>query len=403
MTMTKFREILLIDDDPDVGELVATTAAGLGIRCTITTEATSFLNAITPSTTLIFLDLVMPNVDGIELLRMLSHLPSTPPIVLMSGIGRRIMETAETLAESLQLTVVAQLHKPFRLVELESILDTHFQATNGPVLSKAAIPSSGLPDIEDSELLKALERNEFLVHYQPQIDLLSGEATGLEALVRWQHPTRGLVFPDEFIPLAEKHGHIDHLGWLVANRGLADIKKFPSRNGKPLALSLNVSVLSLHDLAFPDRLLSLARIYGVDPENIVLELTETGLLKNLPSTLDVLTRLRIKNIQLSIDDFGTGYAMMTQLRNIPATELKIDRSFVMKLPHSNGDRVMVQKTIEIGHELSLRVVAEGVENKQQLDFLREQKCDIAQGFLFSRALAPGHLLDWLSAYQPAMA
>jgi EAL domain-containing protein (putative c-di-GMP-specific phosphodiesterase class I) len=144
---------------------------------------------------------------------------------------------------------------------------------------------------------------------------------------------------------------------------------------------------------------SLAEEYDIDPACIVVEVTESGLFEDLSTILDVLARLRIKGFDISIDDFGTGYAMMQQLRHIPATQIKIDQSFVGNMQVSNSDRIVVEKTVEIGHELGLKVVAEGVETVEQLDFLRKIGCDIVQGYYFSRPLAPKDLMEWLSNYR----
>ena len=164
-------------------------------------------------------------------------------------------------------------------------------------------------------------------------------------------------------------------------------------------LSLNASVYSLHDLKFPDMLVSIAEKHGISPANVTIEITESGLIEELSRTLDILTRLRMKQVKLSIDDFGTGYATMQQLRNIPATELKIDKSFVQDMQGNEKDRIMVRKTIEMGHELGMRVVAEGVETREQLDILRQDGCDCVQGYLFSRPLPPAELVVWLKTYR----
>lgn len=143
-------------------------------------------------------------------------------------------------------------------------------------------------------------------------------------------------------------------------------------------------------------MVSSAEKHGFEPERIILEITESGLIQELSRTLDVATRLRLKGVELSIDDFGTGYSMMQQLQLVPATELKIDRLFVKDLYQNEGHRVVVQKTIELGHELGMRVVAEGVEHAEQMELLRSWGCDTAQGYLYSRPLPPGELLSWLS-------
>ena len=386
--------ILAIDDDSDICELISATAKAKGLRCTATTEAAAFFKAISPDTSLIVLDLKMPGMDGIELLRQLGKQRCKAGIVLISGVGKRIMETAQELAQAHGLSTVGHLQKPFRVAELADIFESHMQASAEP----ATRIRPGIV-VDDAELLKAIECNEFVLNYQPQIDIATGNLSGLEALVRWQHPERGLIFPDNFIPRLEEIGLIDQLGWLVVDRGLAEISTFADSSGVIPMLSMNVSPSSLNDLKFPDIMASLIDRHGIDPEKIILEITESGLIQELKRTLDVLTRLRMKQVQLSIDDFGTGYSMMQQLRSIPATELEIDKSFVQNMDGTASDRVMVQKTIEIGHELGMNVVAEGVETPEQLDYLRSNGCDLAQGYLFSRPLPPKEMLDWLATYR----
>jgi len=392
--MSPIERILVIDDEIDVGEFITAAAEKLGLHCTATTMATVFLEELTPETDLVLMDLMMPGMDGIELLRLLGIQQCNAGIVLMSGTGKRIMETAEQFAQSIGLTIVGQLQKPFRVADLEAVLRMPKVAAKTPRSGqRAAIPS------QDAELHRAIERNEFVLHYQPQIELATNKVVGVEALVRWQHPERGLVFPDDFIAHAERLCLIDQLGWIVASRGMEEVSLFADKDGFVPVLSINVSVYSLRDLKFPDIYLALLKKHKVAAENTILEITESGLIKELSSTLDVLTRLRLNHAQLSIDDFGTGYSMMQQLRHIPATELKIDKSFVQNMQGSSSDRVMVQKTIEIGHELGMKVIGEGVETQEQLEFLRENGCDVVQGYLFSRPLPAKGLQAWLQTYR----
>jgi EAL domain-containing protein (putative c-di-GMP-specific phosphodiesterase class I)/CheY-like chemotaxis protein len=389
--------ILAIDDDCDICELICATAEASGLHCTATTEPAAFFNALTPETSLIVLDLMMPGTDGVELLRMLGQRNCKVDIVLISGVGKRIIETAQELAHALGLSTVGHLEKPFRVTDLEEILKKHAQSIATPVR-----PRGSNIVVADADLRRAIVRDEFIVYYQPQIDIETCDVTGLEALVRWQHPERGLILPDNFIGRLQELDLIDQLGWLVFNRSFSEIVRFADHIGVSPMLSVNVSVSSLDDLKFPDTLAALIARYGLSPKRIILEITESGLIQNLTHTLDVLARLRMKGMQLSIDDFGTGYSMMQQLRNIPATELKIDKSFVCNMHSTETDRVMVQKTIEIGHELGMKVVAEGVETKAQFDFLRANSCDIAQGYLFGRPLPIKDLLNWLVAYRSSV-
>jgi len=388
------QRVLVLDDDPGMGELVCAAAEMMGIQCTATTDSSTFLKKLTSDITIIILDLMMPGMDGIELLRLLSKRKCKADIVLMSAAGKRIIESAEQLAQTLGLPIVSHLEKPFGRTQLEQVLQgrPRFEA------SSAVDAPSQFP-IQKEELQNAIKREEFVVHYQPQIDIANGNLIGVEALARWQHPKWGLIFPDNFIGRLERFGLIDELGWLVANRGLADIVQFTNEVDITLTLSLNASLNSLCDLNFPDILVSIAEKYGVSPQNVTIEITETCSIKAISISLDVLTRLRMKQVKLSIDDFGTGYATMGQFKIIPATELKIDRSFIQEITRSDRSRIMVQKMIEIGHALGMQVMAEGVETQEQLDLLRSSGCQGAQGFLFSPALPAKNLVSWMKAYR----
>jgi EAL domain-containing protein (putative c-di-GMP-specific phosphodiesterase class I) len=391
-SMTRQR-ILILDDDREIGELVSSAAKGLGIECVVTADADGFFLSLTPDVTMILLDLVMPGVDGVEILRLLGEQGCRAGIIMMSGVGKRIIESAEALATTLGLSVVDHLVKPFSIAQLEGVLKRS-RKPEAVHSTKSRIDNP----FDVADLSRALDQEEFVLHYQPQIEISTGKCLGVEVLVRWQRPGVGLVAPGSFIEIAEELDLIDDLTWLIMKRGMSEMGDVRDRDGEPISLSFNVSVLSLRHLSFPDNLIAIASEHGVSPEKLILEVTETGLIRDLSKTLAVLTRLRMRKVRLSIDDFGTGYAMMQQLRLIPANELKIDRSMVEHLD-LESQRVVVQKMIELTSALDMVSVAEGVETREQLEFLRAKGCDIAQGYLFSKPLTKQQFLAWSESSQ----
>jgi len=391
-------QILVIDDEIEIGKLVTTAAQTIDINCTATTNVDSFLAAINPNIRLILLDLMMPEIDGVELLRKLGQQQCKSRIILMSGVDKRVLQGAQDMAHSLGLSVVGILQKPFRLAELKQMLITNTSldiATKTSINAPTSVIQAPLKEITQEELQLGIERKEFILYYQPQIEIATNKMVGLEALVRWQHPELGLIFPDYFINKAEELELIDQLGWLVAEKALNDIKQFVNKDGTTPTISINVSPYSLQDLQFPDKFIALVNRSNMNPENVILEVTESGLFKELSSALDILTRLRMKKCKISIDDFGTGYAMIQQLQHVPATELKVDKSIVQDM-QKESTCIMIRKIIEMGHDLGLQIVAEGVDTAEQLEFLRVNKCDIAQGYFFSNPKPTRELLDWIS-------
>jgi len=388
------QKILVIDDEIALCELICSEAQALGLECASTTDPTTFFSLLTPDVTLIVMDLMMPGMDGIELLRTLAHRECKVGIILMSGVGRRILETAHATGEALGLAIVGHLLKPFRLSDLDRELTKHVTA----VISSVALESDS-PAIEDGELRRAIEDEEFVLHYEPQIEIATGKVFGIEALVRWNHPERGLIFPPRFVSQLEGLKLIDQLGWIILRRGMSELSIFAESLGYLPRLSVKVPMHSLHNLSFPDKLEMTARTYGIPLNRIALEINESGLIQELSHSLDVLTRLRMKSVLLSIIDFGNGFSAMQNLRHIPATELKIDESFVQNIGRHDRDGVLVLKTIEIAHELGMTVAAEGVGTEAQLAFLRLYGCELAQGSLFTRPMAPTSLVDWFANYR----
>ena len=253
-----------------------------------------------------------------------------------------------------------------------------------PVMNVRAVERQSI----EENLRRALERQEFSLHYQPKINLRTGEITGAEALIRWTHPTRGPVSPAQFIPVAEDCGLILPIGRWVLREACAQAQTWV-RAGLPLAtMAVNVSAMEFRDENFLEGLFAILKGTGLDPRSLELELTESVVMKRAESAASVLKTLRTNGVQVAVDDFGTGYSSLSYLRKFPIDALKIDQSFVRQITTAPDDTTIVTAVISMGRSLKLRVVAEGVETLQELKFLQAHECDEAQGFYFSRPVLP---------------
>jgi diguanylate cyclase (GGDEF)-like protein len=245
------------------------------------------------------------------------------------------------------------------------------------------------------ELRRALEQRELVVYYQPQAAVGTGLVTGVEALVRWHHPQRGLLGPDLFVPLAENTGLIGPLTIAVLDSALAQVRVWDAM-GVHLDLAVNLSTRSLLDRALPGVVSKMLARHGLAPQRLELEITESMIASDPERALQVLDHLRALGVRLALDDFGTGYSSLANLRDLKVERLKIDRSFTQSMSDSHPDAVIVASTVDLAHQLGLEVVAEGVETLAAWERLREMGCDLAQGYFLSRPMAPEHATAWLT-------
>ena len=245
----------------------------------------------------------------------------------------------------------------------------------------------------------ALINGDIVVYYQPQVSVDTGEVIGAEALARWQHPTRGLILPSEFIPLAEETGLINLLGELVLRNACEEASTWP----QPLRLSVNVSPRQIERPDFAEHFLAIVNETGLQPQRLEVEITESTVLRDVDRTREVATRLSEAGILISIDDFGTGSTSLRQLETLPLHQVKVDQSFIFTLMENRANAAIVASVISLGHELKLNVIAEGVETEEQLQFLRDQKCDEFQGFLFSRPVPAAEFRELIVALSAAVA
>jgi len=246
-----------------------------------------------------------------------------------------------------------------------------------------------------AELRHAIDNDELVLHYQPKVTLPQGEIGAVEALVRWQHPTQGLLYPDRFVPLAERTDLIERLTQWVLNRALSDMNPQDSAFAQ-IAVSVNVSARNICHAGFGSSVIDALREHGVPANRLTIEITETALLTDPGRATRVLTELAALGVGISIDDFGIGQTSLGFLSSLPVHELKIDKGFVTNMMSDPGHAAIVRSIIDLGHNLALRVVAEGVETEDVAHELRQAGCDTAQGFLFARPMPVGDLRDWVA-------
>jgi EAL domain-containing protein (putative c-di-GMP-specific phosphodiesterase class I) len=334
----------------------------------------------------LLLDLNMPGMDGVEFMRHLAEQHYAGALALISGADTRVLETAAKLASAYQLHVLSHLHKPVPSATLSDLV-ARWRGFVPAQIHRAA--RTRRPE----EIERALRGNELVLHYQPKVALSDGSVVGVEALVRWRHPTEGLLYPDSFIAVTESSGQIDALTRNVLSQALAQARRWRAA-GMALRVAVNVSMDNLARLDFPEFVLREATHHGVPLADLMLEVTESRLTRDARVPMDILTRLRLKHIGLSIDDFGTGHSSLAQLRDIPFDELKIDRGFVHGNREHATQRAIFTASLEMAHQLDMTAVAEGVEDRADWDFVRAAGCDIAQGFFIGRPMPAEALPEW---------
>ncbi len=386
-------KLIVIDDEIDLAGFVCDVAEMAGFKTEQYNNASIFKEQYNRHADIIILDLMMPGIDGIEVIRFLAEIQCNAQLILMSGFDSGVLHSAQKLATEHGLNLAGSLNKPFRAHQLEQLLDGLIISTK----NQHSTPHIEQPDVD--ELQHALRHNELVVHYQPKVGLNGNAKTvvAVEALVRWHHPEHGLIAPDLFIPIAEQHELIDDLTWVVLEQSLSQCKSWLDQ-GLTVQLSINMSTTTLKELDLPEKMGQLIEQHGLQPKQIVIEITESALMQELVKSLDILTRLRMKGIHLSIDDFGTGYSSLVQLHRAPFSEIKIDRSFVSEMETDSEAESIVETIIMLGQKLNMKTVAEGVETTSCQKKLLELGCDQAQGYLFSRPMPADEVFPWFTEH-----
>jgi EAL domain-containing protein (putative c-di-GMP-specific phosphodiesterase class I) len=367
--------LLIVDDEPGVADLIAEVAEAIGFSIATANDGGAFHEAyerVEPK--VIFLDLKLPGYDGIELLRFLGERRSRATIFIASGSDPRTLAAARAVGEQYDLDMGRTLSKPLLIEDIELALRSHIRPGT----------RVGAEDVR-----QAILNDEIQVHFQPKVDLLERggtRMTGVEALARWALPDGGWVFPDQFISVARDAGLMHDLTNVVADKAFAAGRSWLD-HGLHLAISINLDGTMLDDRSLPDTLSDLAAKHGVPPSIITLEVTESAAMSAPAATMDILTRFRLKDFNVSLDDFGTGYSSLVQLYRLPFNELKIDKSFVMDIGANAEAEIIVEILALLGKKLGLKVCAEGIETGHMLKHVQESGCDLGQGYLFSKPVA----------------
>jgi len=369
-------QLLIIDDEHPICDLIADVAEAYSYNAYTATsyaEAQAILETVSPN--LIFIDLMLPDVDGVEIVRNIGAGRCDAKIVLMSGVNHKILASAIRVAVNQGLNVLGYLTKPFSVREVRDLLDTGRR--------QEVMPSA-------EALTSALERDELTLYYQPKVQLgpqQSMAVTGAEALVRWKHPDYGLIMPDRILPIAEANDLMGRLTDCVIRSAIGQLKTWKNE-GLDTVVSINIPPNLLTDRALPDRLADMMAEAQLDPGLLCLEMTENASIGDYVDAAEILTRFRLKGFGLSLDDFGTGHSSLIQLHQMPFSELKIDRSFITEIETNHDAQIIVRAIVDLARNLELTVCAEGVETAGSLRYLRNIGCHLVQGYYFGRATTP---------------
>lgn len=403
------KRLLILDDDPMTGQTIQRIAefAGVDVRFTLDPgEFFSLLAAWQP--THIALDLVMPEMDGVQVMGRLATLNCQAKIIITSGVGGRILDAAGRSVVEHGLNIAGILAKPFSPANLRELLTDDDSQRSASPLRNAPKPTFEPAPLTAEDIELALIQQEFQVVYQPKVACGNSSLAGFEALVRWHHPSRGIISPMDFIPQAEKWGLIDAITeqviyqalGLMAILGLgegfhSDVA-LPRNILNKLTLAINISAKTIGNVGLFDRIVQNCHDFGIAPHHLIFELTETSAMDDPVASLDLLTRLRMQGFHLSIDDFGTGFSSMLQLVRLPFSEIKVDKSFVITAMESQESRTVIKFIIELGHSLGLTCTAEGVEDGKTLLYLKDVGCDLAQGYHIARPMTIEAIKPWIA-------
>jgi EAL domain-containing protein (putative c-di-GMP-specific phosphodiesterase class I)/FixJ family two-component response regulator len=398
------KKILVIEDEQIIRENILKLLKAEGFDVTGAENGAQGLNAaVSNLPDVIICDVMMPELDGYGVLMALRSNPvtATLPFVFLTGKAER-----SEMRQGMELGADDYLTKPFTKAELVGAISSRLKKQEAVAEQYNTLRAQSCPLIPDAanklEQIKtsfcdALEREEFQVYYQPQVNVQTGKIMSAEALIRWLHPEKGLISPAQFIPSAEATGFIVQLGEWVLQTACRQMQVWQNAGFPGLRVAVNLSARQFHQPDLSSRVAQILAEIGFEPSSLELELTESLMVEDAPSAIATLQQLKSLGVSISIDDFGTGYSSLSYLAQYPFDTLKIDRCFISNITHGCTNAAIVKAIIEMAHSLCLEVVAEGVETEAEKDFLGRYKCDTMQGYLFSPPLPAGDFEQLLVA------
>ena len=385
--------VLVLEDNSDHIEIACTSLRQLGVTrimsCIDAHQALTMLRTYHPD--VLICDLLLHGMDGITFLRLVAEQGYDGSVLLISSVDQNLLKAAENLVKAYGLNLLAALKKPLLQDTLELAL-AH-QRHSRP----ERIPHKKETILSLTELQQGIADDCVEVFYQPKVSVYDRHVVGAECLARWHHPERGLIGPASFVPVMEAHGMIDILTYEILKKAAQQLGAW-IHAGHDFKLSVNVSMDDLNQLDLPEEFERIVNSAGITPDRITLELTESRLMENLTISLEILTRLRLKGFGLSIDDFGTGFSTMENLKQLPVTELKVDRAFVNGATKDEAARAILGSSIQLGKIFRLNLVAEGVEKQQDWDLIASSGCDEVQGYFIARPMSANDFMNWKIAW-----
>lgn len=388
------QHVLVIDDSELQRQFTAELCSEMGIEDIL--QAVDGFDAIAQMKTntqieAIVLDLEMPGMDGVQVLHEMARLGLDASVVVASARESVLLNVVESMGRSLGLRLLGVLQKPISHEQLAASL-SRFAVHTEPY-AEAHVPG---PQLTDDDVLRGLREQEFVAYFQPKVTLADGRMKGVEALVRWQHPTHGLLAPGLFIELIERSHYISDMTLQMLDMSLKHCRQWHDA-GLPLSFSLNISARSLADSKLADEIIARVAACDIEPRYVILEITESALMTDLSIALGTLARLRLNGFGLSVDDYGTGFSCMLQLSRVPCTELKVDRAFVNGASENQHLRILLESALDIASKLQLGVVAEGVETREDWMLLSGLGCGEVQGYFIAKPMPGDALLAWWRA------